>query len=343
AVVTEDAAGQETTELHSLTGTGGRVPGDMQIHTHLAVFNVVETASRRVGGLDLAQLEGRIHEFGAVYQAFLAENLRRHGVEIALDSKTEMARLSAVPESVAAHFSKRTAGGTEAARAYAQSVGLDWDAMDANQKIKLLKSGVQDPRSAKSDDVSDLAAWRASADQIGYRHRSVLRPDAIKPSTTREARLERAYQAAMPILGKQFDRRAVIDGSDARVAAAKALIVAGIETAEDVSAVTRAFRERGVKRHGEDAALVWGTVAGKQGRERMAVTTTLEEREERTVIATARAGARDRSAALTKRQIDAAVRAFPEIDFTTEHGRAQRAAMDALGTGGRIGLAIGVA
>jgi hypothetical protein len=215
--------------------------------------------------------------------------------------------------------------------------------MDADQKIKLLKSGVQDPRSAKSDDVSDLAAWRASADQIGYRHRSVLRPDAIKPSPTREARLEHAYQAAMPILGKQFDRRAVIDGSDARVAAAKALIVAGIEAAEDVNAVTRAFRERGVKRRGEDAALVWGTVAGKQGRERMAVTTTLEEREERSLIATARAGARDRSAALTKRQIDAAVRAFPEIDFTTEHGRAQRAAMEALGTGGRIGLAIGVA
>lgn len=343
AVVTEDATGQETTELHSLTGTGGRVPGDMQLHTHVAAFNAVETASGRVGGLDLAQLEGRIHEFGAVYQAFLAENLRRHGVEIALDSKTEMARLAAVPESVAAHFSKRTAGGTEAARAYAQSLGLDWDAMDAEHKIKLLKSGVQDPRSAKSDDVSDLAAWRASAEQIGYRHRSVLRPNAIQPSPAREERLERAYQVAMPILGKQFDRRAVIDGSDARVAAAKALIVAGIEAAEDVNAVTRAFRERGVKRRGEDAALVWGTVAGKQGRTRMAVTTTLEEREERSLIATARAGGQDRSAALTKTQIDAAVRAFPELDFTTEHGRAQRAVMETLGTGGRIGLAIGVA
>ena len=343
AVVTEDAAGQEATELHSLTGTGGRVPGDMQVHTHVAVFNAVETASGRVGGLDLAQIEGRIHEFGAVYQAFLAENLRRHGVEIALDSKTEMARLAAVPESVTAHFSKRTTGGTEAARAYAQSLGQDWDAMDAEQKIKLLKSGVQDPRAAKSDDVSDLAAWRASADPIGYRHRSVLRPDAIKPTPTRDERLEAAYHAAMPILGKQFDRRAVIDGSDARIAAAKALIVAGIESADEVSAVTRAFRERGVKRRGEDAALVWGTVAGKQGRERVAVTTTLEEREERTLIATARAGARDHSAALTKGQIEAAVRAFPELDFTTEHGRAQRAVMDTLGTGGRIGLAIGVA
>jgi TrwC relaxase/AAA domain len=343
AVVTRDATGQEATELHSLIGTGGRVPGDMQVHTHVAVFNTVETETGRVGSLDLAQLEGRVHEFGAVYQAFLAENLRRHGVEIALDGKTETARLAAIPESVTAHFSKRTLGGTEAARNYARSVGLDWDTMDAEHKIRLLKSGVQDPRAAKSDDVSDLAIWRVSAAEIGYRHRSVLRPDGIQPVPDRKERLETAYQAAMPILGKQFDRRAVIDGSDARIAAAKALIVAGIETAHDVSTVTRAFRERGITRRGEDAALVWGTVAGKQGRERVAVTTTLEEREERRLIATAQAGARDKSASLTKGKIDAAVRAFPDLDFITEHGRAQRAVMDSLGTGGRIGLAIGVA
>ncbi|MCB8883940.1 relaxase domain-containing protein [Acidisoma cellulosilytica] len=342
SVVTQDETGQAATELHSLTGTAGRVPGDMQIHTHVAVFNAVETPSGRVGGLDLAQLEGRIHEFGAVYQAFLAENLRRHGVEIALD-QSDMARLVSVPESVIAHFSKRTTGGTDAARQYAQSVGLDWDAMDAEHKISLLKSGVQDPRGAKTDDVSDLATWRRSAAEISYQHRSVLRPDASKREQSREERLEAAYQAAMPILEKQFDRRAVIDGSDARTVAAKALIVAGIEAAEEVSAVTRAFRERGVRRRGEEAALVWGTVKGKQGRERVAVTTTLEEREEKALIATARAGARDKSAALTKAQIDAAMRAFPELNFNTEHGRAQRAVMDSLGTGGRVGLAIGVA
>jgi len=49
AVVTEDVGGQEATELHSLTGTGGRVPGDMQVRTHVAVFNAVETATGRVG------------------------------------------------------------------------------------------------------------------------------------------------------------------------------------------------------------------------------------------------------------------------------------------------------
>ena len=315
AVITRDEQGSEATELHSVTGSDGRVPGDMQVHTHVAVFNVVQTASGRVGGLDLAQLDGRIHEWGALYQAYLADNLRRHGVEITLDARTEMARLAAVPERAAAHFSKRTVSGTEAARAYAQSRGLDWDGMDAEHKIRLLKSGVQDPRGAKSDDVSDLATWQKMAATIGYQHRSVLRRDDIKPELSRDERLELAYQAAMPVLGKQFDRRAVIDGADARVAAAKGLIVAGIESAEDVDTLTRAFRERGIQRRGEDAALIWGTVAGTQGRVKAAITTTLDEREERTLISAARAGGQDRSAALTAAQIDAGVRAFPELVF----------------------------
>ncbi|MDD2794633.1 MobF family relaxase [Acidocella sp.] len=343
AVITKDEDGRDATELHSLAGTGGRVPGDMQVHTHVAVFNVVETATGRVGGLDLAQLDGRVHEWGALYQAFLAENLRRHGVEIGLDSRNEMMRLGSVPEWVVDYFSKRTMGGTEAARAYAQSLGLDWDGMDAEHKIRLLKSGVQDPRGAKSDDVSDLAFWLKMAEAIGYRHRSVLRPDERNRELSHEERLDRAYRAAMPLLDKQFDRRAVIDGADARVAAAKGLILAGIESADDVSKVTRAFRERGVQRRGEDAALIWGTVSSTQGRERTAVTTSLDEREEKTLIATARAGGRDRSAALTPAKIETAVRAFPELEFSSEHGQAQRAVIDKLGTGGRIGLAIGVA
>ena len=343
AIVRPDADGLPATELHTLTGTGGRVPGDMQVHTHVAVFNVVETASGRVGGLDLAQLEGRIHEWGALYQAYLANNLRAHGVEVELDRSNEMARLVAVPESVVAQFSKRTIGGTEAARAYAESRGLDWDSLDPERKIGLLKSGVQNPREAKTDDVSDLAAWRKVADRIGYKHRSVLRPDAPRPSLSRDERLEMAYQAAMPLLGKQLDRRAVIDGSDARIAAAKGLIVSGVEAAEEVSLITHAFRERGIQRRGEDAALVWGLVNGTQGRQRIAITTNLEEREEKALISTALTASRDRTAALKRDKIEAAIAAFPEIDFQTEHGKAQRAIIDKLGTGGRIGLAIGVA
>ena len=147
----------------------------------------------------------------------------------------------------------------------------------------------------------------------------------------------------MPLLGKQFDRRAVIDGADARSAAAKGLIAAGIGEAGDVDAITRAFRERGIQRRGEEAALIWGRVPGRQGRDRIAVTTTLEVREEQRLIETARAGARDRSCALSGKAIAAAVAAFPEIDFTNAHGRAQRRIINQLGTGGRVGVAIGVA
>ena len=342
-IVREDEQGQPVTELHTLTGTKGRAPGDMQMHTHVAVFNIVETPTGRVGSINLALLEGRIHEWGALYQAYLANHLRAHGVEVQLDARTEMAKLSAVPERVVAQFSKRTMGGTEAARAYARAQGLDWEALSPARKIALLKSGVQSPREAKSDDVSDLAAWRAMAAKLGYEHRSVLRPNQIMPLPNREQRLEAAFQAALPLLSKQFDRRAVIDGADARIAAAKGLIAAGIGEASDVDAITRAFRERGVQRSGEDAALIWGRVPGRQGRERVAVTTTLEVREEQRLINTAHAGARDRSTALSGKAIAAAVAAFPEIDFTSAHGRAQRRIIDQLGTGGRVSLAIGVA
>jgi hypothetical protein len=342
-VVREDAEGRPVTELHSLTGTAGRVPGDMQVHTHVAVFNAVETPGGRLGGLDLAQLEGRIHEWGALYQAYLAGNLRKHGVEADLDVRTEMARLTVVPESVVAQFSKRTLGGTEAAREYAKSHGIDWDSLDPERKIGLLKAGVQNPRGAKSDDLSDLAAWRRVAEVIGYQHRSVLRPDGVAQVQSREERLESAYIAALPLLAKQFLHRAVIDGTDARIAAAKGLIAAGVESPDDVNAITRAFRERGIQQRGEDTSLVWGAVSGNQGRERIALTTALHEREEEILIASAREAASDNSAALTPKQIEDAIAAFPEINFQSTHGLAQRAIIDQLGTGGRMGLAIGVA
>ena len=98
-----------------------------------------------------------------------------------------------------------------------------------------------------------------------------------------------------------------------------------------------------MQRRGEDAALIWGTVKGTQGRDRIAITTTLDLREEENLVAVARAGSRDRTSALKPKQIKAAIAAFPGIDFTNAHCRAQRMMIGQLGTGGRIGVAIGVA
>ena len=342
-VVRTDRSGQDYTELHSFKGAGGRVAGDMQLHTHTAVFNAVLTGSGRMGGLWLDQLDGRVKEWGALYQAYLATNLRKHGVDVVLDDRTEMARLTAVPERVTDHFSKRTMGGTAAARTYAAEQGLDWDTLDADRKIGLLKHGVQDPRGAKSDDLGDLGAWREAAAGIGYDHRSILRPDQPHQTPSRDERLEAAYQAALPVFDKELQRRAAVEGADARLAAAKGLIAAGVESPADVSAITRAMRERGVTQRGEATSLVWGDLKGENGRDKVGITTTLHRDEERWLVAAARAAGADKTAALTLAQIAAAVRRFPELDFTSGHGKAQRAVMEQLGTGGRLTVAIGVA
>jgi hypothetical protein len=342
-VVKTDKEGQSYTELHNFKSPGGRTAGDMQLHTHTAVFNAVLTETGRMGGLWTDQLDGKVKEWGALYQAYLATNLRRHGVDVVLDDRTEMARLTAIPEYVTQHFSKRTVGGTAAARAYAAEQGLDWDSLDADRKIGLLKQGVQDPRGAKSDDMSDIEIWRRAAEALGYQHASVLRPDAKQVAVSREDRLEAAYLAALPVFDKELQRRASVEGADARLAAAKGLIASGVASPADVNAITKAMRERGVTQRGAHTSLIWGDVKGENGRDKVGITTTLHWDEEQKLIRHAQAAAHDKSAALTSDQIAAAVKRHPQLDFTTEHGRAQRAVMEQLGTGGRLSVAIGVA
>jgi len=343
---TDPATGQAYTELVTL-----KVAGDPQLHTHVAIPNVVLTEDGRVGALDLQRLKGRVHEFGALYQAYLATNLRRLGVEVALDEATGAARVVAIPERVRDAYSKRTRHGTDAARAYARSAGLDWDTLDPARKVGLAKQGVQgDPRGAKQDDLGDWASWRRQAAALGWRHRGVLDPakvQAPQPLPDRAARLEHAYQVALGLFDKSLQRRAVADGADARVAAARGLVAAGVAGPEDIDAVTRAFATRGVRQDGQATGLVWGLVADAQGQEAVRLTTTLQADREAELVRLAQAAAADRSGALSPAALDAAVARVETrtgVDFAaTEHGRAQRAVLDQLGQGGRLAVAVGVA
>jgi hypothetical protein len=207
----------------------------------------------------------------------------------------------------------------------------------------LLKAGVQDPRGAKGDDVSDMEAWRRTAESIGYTHKSVLRADPARPIADAKLRRDIAYDAAMPLLTKQFARRAVIAGSDVRTAAAKGFIAAGIGTASEVSRLTLAFRQRGILQDGQPTKLIWGEIRNHQGQEKIAVTTALHEQEERLLIARAKEAGADRTASLTPEQIEAAIHRLPDLDFATEQGKAQRRIIDHLGQSGKLAVAIGVA
>jgi phage/plasmid primase-like uncharacterized protein len=345
----DPVTGEVTTELHTLRPS--RDPsgaGDPQLHTHCAVPNLVLTDSGHLGALDLSPTRTRIHEYGAFYQAQVAANLRRVGVAVALEERTGMARLPAISEEVCEAFSKRTRDGTEAARQEAAKRGLDWDAMSPDMQVDFLKGGTKAVRKNKEDDLSDFAAWRGQAAAMGWEHRGVVAPrshGAEGPrQQSRAARLEAAYEMALPFLDTEFSRASVLNGADLRAAAARALIAAGMmHGAErgraDVDAVTKALRERGVRQDGQLTGLIW---AREAGRDEVRVTTALHVAQEAEAVALAKAAAADRSRALSPAALAAAVERSG-LDFTDAHGKAQRAALERLGTGGAVGVAVGVA
>jgi len=328
---------------------------DPQLHTHVTVLNSVLTDSGHIGGLDLDRLAGRVKELGAVYHANVAARARQLGIETVLDESTGAARLVNLPHSVRQLFSKRTIEAQDAAREFAAEKGIDWDAITAEQKIALLKAGAAETRQAKTESAagleqkSDFVVWREQAMAMSYRHRSLLRPDEIAPAQPEEERHEAAYRAALPLLAGELGRRAVLDGQELREIAARALIVAGIgeRPGDDIDAVIKAFRERGVAQDGQQVALLWGRGAPLRGKERWSVTTALHLDQERELIRLAKNAALDLSAALPMARIDRAADAFlarhPTIDPAGQQWQAQRAMMTRLATGGRLGVAIGVA
>jgi hypothetical protein len=223
--------------------------------------------------------------------------------------------------------------------------GEGWDALSEAERIMRRKSSVQDRRLAKQDGRNDLEAWSADAQALGYSYRSILRPDAPRPEQTREMRLELAYETSIRLLERELEARATIGSEDVRLAAARGLIAAGIDEAKDVDVVVRAIARRGVVQAGEHTAIFWGTQIDQSGVERIKVSTELHEKWETEFVALSRAAAADKSAALSKPQLDRAI-AWAEtqgLRYDTEHGARQRAAIEQIGRSGRLGVMVGAA
>jgi len=346
--------GRMETELVTM-----KVAGDPQLHTHVAVPNVVLTPGGRVGSLDMLQMHDRIHEWGALYQAYLAQNLRALGAAVTLDETLGSARLTAVPDAVRTAFSKRTRDALADARSYAKETGANWDRMSPDERIMLLKGGAFASRSAKADDLSDFAGWQRQAERLGYQHKSVLDPLNPKAELSAEQRIDVAYRAGARILGRQFEHRAVLGEADARVAAARGLIASGLSGAADIDTVRAAFNERGVTD-------TWSEVSGglfairpqtalievALVRDDPAVegatmtetrlTTQAQLDQEQRVIELARKHAGYAQGLLTPPAIQRGI-AATDLDLTGAHGQAQRRVIDHLGMGGRFAVAIGAA
>ena len=320
-------------------------PGDPDLHTHFLIPNAVFCESGRVGSLDTAAIAGLIFKADAEYHARIGQKLRNAGFDIALDSKTGAARMTAIPEDVCALFSKRSKAGEQWARVMAAREGLQWDDLTKEQQEFRIKRYTQDAtrQQAKGakDDVANFLDWRKQANDIGWEVPKSLELCGPRlPELTHEQQLRRAYNVALPFLADELAHEAVLTHWDTHVAAARGLVDAGSrDVAADVMAITKLMREEGVEQYGEKTALVWGQEAGKRT---ISVTTALHESQEQEFIRLARAAAVDRSAALPERLLRRKIEQSG-LDFTGKHGTAQRAAIERLGHGGRFGLVIAAA
>ena len=323
------------------------VPSDPQLHSHNALFNAVVTASGRVGSLDTLRIQGRVHEFGAYYQARLAGRLRSLGVDVAYDGLEQAVAIRGISQEVCDAFSNRHREVARKAKAIAGTLGLAWDELPAERKQGLMQSAAVRDRLAKNDGMTDRQTWAATAEALGWQHRSVL-GQVQAPALSDAERLDVAYAHAARHVGEAFHTSAVLSMDVVRTHAARALIGTGLDGPEDIARVVDALRERGLTLHGEPARLVLGMREGT-----LAVTNTAQVAIEQGVAEAAAAAAADRTGALLPGEVAQAAAATGldlgrELDMGEPggepgHGAAQRAAMHALGEGGRLGVLVGVA
>ena len=313
--------------------------GDPLAHIHNALFNMVATKDGRVGSLDTQRLHSRVHEFGGYFHARLADELRAIGARVGYDQNEQAVVLQAIPQLAVEAFSKRSREVLKSAKSYAERQGHNWDKMPAEAKFSMLSAAGLASRQKKHGDKNDHAIWRDEADAIGWKHQTVL--EGFRPERLSDMeRLNRAYDFAARQVAHDFHTAAVIDHDKLRTHAVRGLIGTGIAGGtDDIDRVVKLIEQRGIELRGEKVALVVG-LSG----DRVRVTNTAQVRIEEQMATLAKGSSAQRGGALSSAAIKAAIDASG-LDFTSdpEHGRAQQAAIYALGRGSALTLLTGVA
>ena len=309
------------------------VAGDPHMHVHNFLFNVVATPDGRIGSLDTKGLtEMRVKEFGAYFQAVLADELRRLGVATEYDANEQAVVMSAIPEVVSKSFSKGRAQVVDKAKRFAQTQGLVWDDLSADAKMDILRDAGAEGRLGKMK-ADEKRLWQEQAKALGWKHTTALEGITYEQLTDDE-RFDRAYRFAARHLAEEFKTAATITHEKLGLYAARGLIGAGIAGGpDDIRQVVELLEERGIKLRGEHVALITGVLGGL-----VRVTNSAQIRIEQQVTAIARQEAKDRSGALPAADLRAAIERSG-VRFTDE----QRAAIYALGQGGRLAMLTGVA
>ena len=326
--------------LHVQDGAEGQtylfdapVAGDPHAHIHNFMMNIVATADGRIGSLDLRALsENGVKKFGAYFQAVLADELRRLGIRVGYNEGQQAVVIEAVPWDVAQAFSKRDRQILHKARRFAERQGLDWDELSADRKLDIVEEASAEGRLGKMK-ADERRLWREQAQALGWKHESVI-DEVAHAALSDDDRFEQAYQFAARHLAAEFHTAAVLDHEKLSLFATRGLIGVGIAGGpSDIERVVGLLETRGIQLKGEHVALVVGLFD-----DRVRVSNTAQIRIEDKLGGLAQEAARDKSGALSAGQLNAAM-GRSETKFTAE----QRAAIYALGQGGRLTLLTGAA
>ncbi|MFC0389148.1 MobF family relaxase [Muricoccus vinaceus] len=341
----DPTTGVVDTELYDVA-PNGLMPGDPQLHSHCIVPNLIATESGRLIAMNRDLLDGRVHEFGGIYQMILGAELRKLGIDVELDERTNTVRLPCIPEAVCEEFSKRTAKAEEAAREMAAAEGFDWDTLDADRQVALLKSRAQAGRRGKGDDLASWVAWDAQSEKLiregkWWRHESAVAYGPPAPERSRDERFDHAYEVGLQLLEQDLMKRAVVTGAEVRLACARALIAAGAEAVEDVGVLARGLVTRGVRQAGEMTRLLWRELDFGRAK----VTTELHRDQEAEVIRLAQAAAADKRRAIPEDLLNETLAETAReyrIDYSSEAGRKQEEVARRVAAGGEAQLFLGV-
>ena len=326
--------------LHVQDGAGGQtylfdapVAGDPHAHIHNFLMNLVVTDDGRIGSLDTRALtDARVKEFGAFFQAVLADELRRLGAHVDYDAGRQAVVLTAIPEEANKTYSKRDREILRHAKTFAAGQGLEWDELSADRKLEIVEEASQTGKLGKMK-TDERRIWREQAEALGWAHSTVME-GAKGEALSDEQRFGRAYEFTAKALAKEFHTAAVLSHEKIGMYAARGLIGAGIVGGqEDVKRVVELVEQRGIRFKGEHVVLIAGMSDGL-----LRIANTAQVRIEDKLAALARRFGTDKSGALSFSTIRDAMGASG-IRFTLE----QAAAINALGQGGALSLLTGVA
>jgi hypothetical protein len=315
------------------------ISGDPHYHLHNFIPNLVVTDDGRVGSIDSKALTAhKVPEYGAFFQARLADRLHALGLRIGLDAGGEAAVALDIPESAVLTFSKRDRQVVGDAQRYAREHAMDWDELSLERKKQILHEASAAGRLGKTKEEAH-AVWRGQVAELGWTPMSVLGATPPAVERTSDQRRDAAYASASASLSAEFQLKAVLDAERLRVHAARGLIEAGAAGGrDDVDAVVSLIETRGFVHDGKAVALIVGLHEGKER-----ISHTEQRRIEQSVVEMSRAAARDRSADLSDAAIRAAIGRVEADDAGFLFPKEQLAAIHALGAGGKLSLLTGVA